>query len=359
MGESTDKSLLINLLRDDGAAVYLNGRELFRSNMKLGTIRYATYSITRNSSKNSRTFFPYFVEVPNFKAGKNVFAVEVHRGSRSDKDLSFNFGAYALDSFGIPVTIDKTSTITVRAKISETWSAPTTASIIISPSAALKVTELMYNPPDGKIFEFIEIKNTSGFSVNLEGIKLSGVNFAFEEGTLAPWESGLLIPNDDPAAFIDKHPNAPILGTYGGSLSNSGEEIQLIDPDGQVIYSVNYSDEPPWPNEAGGNGSSLELTKYLGNEHEPTNWRASLVPGGTPGDILFLSTELSHTGGRMAIRFLGLPGNTYSLHTSDDLASGKWRKLKKNEFVTKTKVVEFIVSPNDGEGQQFYRVSTP
>ena len=359
MGESTDKSLLINLLRDDGAAVYLNGRELFRSNMKLGTIRYATYSITRNSSKNSRTFFPYFVEVPNFKMGKNVFAVEVHRGSRSDKDLSFNFGAYALDSFGIPVTIDKTSTITVRAKSGETWSAPATASIIISPSAALKVTELMYNPIDGKIFEFIELKNTTGFSVNLEGIKLSGVNFAFEEGTLAPWESGLLIPNDDPAAFIDKHPNAPILGTYGGSLSNSGEEIQLIDPDGQVIYSVNYSDEPPWPNEAGGNGSSLELTKYLGNEHDPTNWRASLLPGGTPGDILFLSSELSYTGGRMAIRFIGLPGNIYSLHTSDDLASGKWRKLKTNEVVTKTKVVEFIVSPNDREGQQFYRVSTP
>jgi hypothetical protein len=359
MGESTDKSLLINLLRDDGAAVYLNGRELFRSNMKLGTIRYATYSITRNSSRNSRIFFPYFVEVPKFRTGKNVFAVEVHRGSRSDKDLSFNFAASALDSSGIPVTIDKTSTITVRAKSGETWSAPTTASIIISPSAALKVTELMYNPIDGKLFEFIELKNTTGCSVNLEGITLSGVNFAFEEGTLAPWESGLLIPNDDPAAFIAKYPNAPILGTYGGSLSNSGEEIQLIDPDGQVIYSVNYSDEPPWPNEASGNGSSLELTKNLGNEHDPTNWRASLVPGGTPGDILFLSSELSLTGGRMAIRFLGLPGNTYSLHTSDDLASGKWRKLEKNEFVTKTKVVEFVVSPNDGEGQQFYRVSTP
>ena len=41
----------------------------------------------------------------------------------------------------------------------------------------------------------------------------------------------------------------------------------------------------------------------------------------------------------MAIRFLGLPGNMYSLHTSDDLASGKWRKLKTNEFATKTKVV--------------------
>ena len=61
----------------------------------------------------------------------------------------------------------------------------------------------------------------------------------------------------------------------------------------------------------------------------------------------------------MAIRFLALPGNSYSLHTSDDLGSGKWRKLEANEFVTETKVVEFIVSPKDGDGQQFYRVSNP
>ena len=359
MGESIDKSLLIKLLRDDGAAVYLNGRELFRSNMKLGTIRYTTYSIKRNSTKNSRIFFPYFVEVPKFKTGKNVFAVEVHRGSRSDKDLSFNFIASALDASGIPVTINKTSTITVRAKSGETWSAPATASIVISPSAALKVTELMYNPADGKTFEFIELKNVSGAPLDLAGASFSGVRFTFDEGTLAPWGSGVLIPNDNPAAFIAKYPDAPILGTYGGSLSNSGEELRLLDPDGQIVFSVNYSADSPWPSEADGNGASLELVSQLASERDPANWRASLVPGGTPGDILFLSTQLSLTGGRMAIRFLGLPGNTYSLHTSDDLGSGKWRKLEVNEFVTEMKVVEFVVSPDNGEGQQFYRVSTP
>ena len=359
MGESIDKSLLIKLLRDDGAAVYLNGRELFRSNMKLGTIRYASYSLKRNSAKDSRVFFPYFVEVPKFNTGKNVFAVEVHRGSRYDKDLSFNFIASALDASGIPVTIDKTSTITVRAKSGETWSAPATASIVISPSAALKVTELMYNPADGKTFEFIELKNVSGAPLDLAGVSFSGVKFAFDTGTLAPWESGVLIPNDDPAAFVAKYPDAPILGTYGGSLSNTGEELRLLDTNAQIVFSVNYSADSPWPSEADGNGASLELVSQLASERDTANWRASLVPGGTPGDILFLSAQLSLTGGRMAIRFLGLPGNTYSLHTSDELGSGKWRKLEVNEFVTKMKVVEFVVSPDNGEGQQFYRVSTP
>ena len=67
--------------------------------------------------------------------------------------------------------------------------------------------------------------------------------------------------------------------------------------------------------------------------------------------------SISLTGGRMAIRFQAHPGNTYSLHTCDDLASGKWIKLEANEFVTKVKAVEFVVSPDNGEGQRFYRVS--
>ena len=358
MDELSDKALLIKLLRDDGAVVYLNGEELFRSNMKVGTIRSSSYSEKRNTSRDSRIFFPYFIDLPNFKSGLNIFAVEVHRGSRYDKDLSFNFEATIMDAAGIPVAIERTSTITVRAKSGDLWSAPSTASIVISPTAALKITELMYNPADGKVFEFIELKNSGNLPLELSGVSLSGVQFTFDEQTLAPWESGLLIPNDNPGAFLLKHPDAPVLGTYGGSLSNSGEEIRLLDPDGQIVYAVNYSTERPWPSAADGGGSSLELVSGHASERDPANWRASLVPGGTPGDILF--TEVSRTSdGLVSIRFLGLPGNTYSLHGSSDLGLGKWQKLEANEFVTEPKVVEFIVSPVNGDGQQFYRVSSP
>ncbi len=365
MGELSDKALLIKLLRDDGAIVYLNGEELFRSNMKVGTIRSSSYSEKRNSAKDSRTFFSHFVELPKFNNGINIFAVEVHRGSRYDKDLSFNFEATLLDAGGVPVAIEKTSTLTVRAKSGDVWSAPSTSSIVISPSAALKITELMYNPADGKTFEFIELKNTGGIPLELSGVSLSGVQFTFDEQTLAPWESGLLIPNDDPAAFLAKYPNAPVLGAYGGSLSNSGEEIRLLDPDGQIVYSVNYSTVGPWPSTADGGGSSLELVSSIGSERDPANWRASLVPDGTPGDVIFaeiilLKAAASDTHrARLVIRFAALPGNSYSLHATDDLVSGIWEKLQTNEFVTEPKVVEFAVWPKAGVGHRFYRVSTP
>jgi hypothetical protein len=55
--------------------------------------------------------------------------------------------------------------------------------------------------------------------------------------------------------------------------------------------------------------------------------------------------------------FLAIPGNTYSLHATDNLGNGFWTKLENNEFVTEQKVVEFLVWPE--AGHQFYRVSNP
>ena len=167
INNTTPKSMIINLLRDDGAVVYLNGEELFRSNMPSGTIRYRTYSLKRNSTKSSQIFYSHFVEQPTLKTGKNVLAVEVHRGFRTDKDISFNLEASIMDASGIPFPIEKSSTITVRAKNDSTWSAPTTASIIVSETAALKITELMYDPIEGKGMEYIELKNTSGSPIEL------------------------------------------------------------------------------------------------------------------------------------------------------------------------------------------------
>src|SRR5205807_9318114 len=39
-------ALQINLIRDDGAVVYLNGTEVFRSNMPSGAVDYQTFAAT-------------------------------------------------------------------------------------------------------------------------------------------------------------------------------------------------------------------------------------------------------------------------------------------------------------------------
>ena len=88
-------SVTLNLQRDDGAVVYLNGAEVWRSNMPAtGTITYATSATTAQSNADETAFWPKtwtMAATPNLlQAGENTIAVEVHQISSSLSDISFN-----------------------------------------------------------------------------------------------------------------------------------------------------------------------------------------------------------------------------------------------------------------------------
>jgi hypothetical protein len=83
-------NLFFNLLRDDGAVVYLNGREVFRSNMPGGTIGFATLSPTSVGGADEQTFFPSTATVTNLPVGNNVVAVEIHQQSTTSSDVGFD-----------------------------------------------------------------------------------------------------------------------------------------------------------------------------------------------------------------------------------------------------------------------------
>jgi hypothetical protein len=80
-------NLLFQLARDDGAVVYLNGVEAFRSNMPDGPVSFSTLAF---AADDEQTFFPTSIAVPNLPAGANLVAVEVHQSSATSSDLGFN-----------------------------------------------------------------------------------------------------------------------------------------------------------------------------------------------------------------------------------------------------------------------------
>jgi hypothetical protein len=83
-------ALSLGLLRDDGAVVYLNGQEVFRSNMPTGTIGYATAASSVVSGAAETTYFTAAINRALVVGGTNVIAVELHQRSASDSDLSFD-----------------------------------------------------------------------------------------------------------------------------------------------------------------------------------------------------------------------------------------------------------------------------
>jgi chitodextrinase len=85
--------LAVGLIRDDGAAVYVNGVEVFRNNLPAGALSFTTKasaSLGGTDEKNPITFaIPASALVP----GTNVIAVELHNAGPLNGDASFQLTA--------------------------------------------------------------------------------------------------------------------------------------------------------------------------------------------------------------------------------------------------------------------------
>ena len=82
------KPLVIRVMRDDGAVVYLNGREVMRDNMPAGPIRRETLASGAVSSESG--YFVHELGADQLVAGRNVIAVEIHQSSAESSDVSFD-----------------------------------------------------------------------------------------------------------------------------------------------------------------------------------------------------------------------------------------------------------------------------
>jgi hypothetical protein len=82
--------LALNLRRDDGAVVYLNGVEVARSNMPAGAISYTTPALTNVGGADESRWFTFSVIPSLLQSGANVVAVEIHQSSATSSDISFD-----------------------------------------------------------------------------------------------------------------------------------------------------------------------------------------------------------------------------------------------------------------------------
>jgi len=89
-------TVTLGLVRDDGGVVYLNGKEVFRSNLPSGTVNYLTRASTRVGGTDETTFFETDLAAANFVKGTNVLAVEIHQESPTSTDTAFNLRLSAL-----------------------------------------------------------------------------------------------------------------------------------------------------------------------------------------------------------------------------------------------------------------------
>ena len=342
----------LNIIYDDAYVVYVNGSEVARHNglpnENPAFDFYSTNTVNDNAAANLT------IPSASFTAGVNTIAVEMHQGSATSSDLSFDLQLVANPpaatdtvTLTIPDTIEGPVWIKSRTydSVDGTWSALNEAffsTTLPASGSEIVISEVHYNPADPTAaelaidlnfdnddFEFIEILNTGDFTLDLSnaafvavpvGNSLEGVEFTFPQGTLiAPGERLLVVENG--AAFAARYPGVSFAGTFSGGLSNSGETITLVDAEGTIIDSFRYDDSSPWPESADGGGFSLVRLDPL-SDLDPTlatSWSASRSIGGSPGaddSLRFEGDPFADADGDGYVALL-----EYAAGSSDDIAN--------------------------------------
>ncbi|MBX3744481.1 MAG: lamin tail domain-containing protein [Verrucomicrobiae bacterium] len=83
-------ALKVGLRRDDGGIVYLNGVEVFRSNMPEGDIGWNTFATEVVGGADETAFYEQAVDPALLVEGENVLAVRIHQVNAGSSDLSFD-----------------------------------------------------------------------------------------------------------------------------------------------------------------------------------------------------------------------------------------------------------------------------
>lgn len=156
------------------------------------------------------------------------------------------------------------------------------------PAPEIKITEINYNSaPFHAAGDWIEIFNPTAEPVDVSGWVIRDEQpehfYSIDQAlTLNPQEYLVICRNMED--FSTFHPECSnVIGEFNFGLSSGSDLIQLYTASGQLVCSVQYDDESPWPPEADGYGLTLELIDDTADQADPSNWRHSNILGGTPG----------------------------------------------------------------------------
>jgi hypothetical protein len=163
-------------------------------------------------------------------------------------------------------------------------------------------------------------------------------------------------------AFVQRYGNGlPVAGEYDGNLSNGGENLLLVDI-GRQVLDVTYGTDAPWPANADGAGSSLELLDWSRDFNSPTNWQASAETGGTPGRIPGAVPRIDSIrleGQRVILQFTARVGAPYTLWFKPELDALTWIPLSQLPPAPAAGSRQFEEPLSTTTQQSFYRISSP
>jgi len=232
----------------------------------------------------------------------------------SDGFLSFNINSLSIQKFpwtgiyfqGIPVTLEA---VPKPGYEFVSWGnellpdtcfleiAFDTSEVVLNPVFRLKenddrtiiFNEIMYKiSKDLKCGDWVELYNISHKTVDISNWIFKDEDdkhiFTIPQGTILNSKDYIVLC-ESAEDFSNSYPNIlNYIGNFDFGLGRT-DIIRLFDSNNILIDSIAYSNTAPWDANADSTGYSLELNNFNIDNNNPFNWYASLVYGGTPGEL--------------------------------------------------------------------------
>ncbi len=235
----------LNIIRDDGARVFVNGLAVIRDNMQRWSVGSNATAESVVADPEESTWLHFTLNPALFRNGENVIAVEIHQGTVTSSDISFDMQLVARSNE--PGTRE---TIYENGLELELLNDMKITAVLITDTSQIEnvfINEfLASNGADltdeiGEYEDWIELYNAGGDAVDLGGLFL-----ADSLPALNPWK----IPMDRPE--VTTIPPYGFMVVYADNdteqgplhadfkLGKNGEEVALLQKIGEDTYIVDH-----------------------------------------------------------------------------------------------------------------------
>ncbi len=161
------------------------------------------------------------------------------------------------------------------------------------------INEVNYKSADSHdTGDWVEFYNNTSQNIDISGWYFSDEKdshaFYFPINTILQ-SNGFIVLSEDIDAFNSFHPDVEnVVGNMDFGLSKSGELIRLINNNGEIVDSLTYKSEAPWPTEPNGLGATMALVHPNLDGSDGNNWAASFnfgTPGRANTDVMVSNEE--------------------------------------------------------------------
>lgn len=156
-----------------------------------------------------------------------------------------------------------------------------------SDTLKLVITEINFKSHEAMdAGDWVELFNPNDVAMDISGWKLKSdsdfSSFVFPENTIIPPSQYLVVAQDLIRFSGIYREVVNVTGSFGFGLKSWSSQVRLFDQYENLIASMQYWDQAPWPEKIAGSGRTIELISPELDMNDPVNWKAGCL-GGSPG----------------------------------------------------------------------------